>query len=155
MTPRGRTNQLLYQAELLLSMGHETDLEDEHVEARRLAREEGCLALLELALNALLREVTEHARLARHEWRELLVEGASPVAAVMELREIATQPDSWLTVLLARIEALHGVEGAARRETRTSLIISAERIALGEELQWCLREFKALLPRLREASLEW
>ncbi|GAB2783059.1 hypothetical protein GCM10027040_06340 [Halomonas shantousis] len=154
MTPRGRTNQLLYQADLLLGMGSETG-GDEHAEARRLASEEGALALLELALNALLREVTEHARLERHEWRELLAEGASPVAAVTELREIATTPDSWLAMLTVRLEALHGVDGAARRETRSAMIIGTAQASLGDELRWCLQEFKALLPRLREASLEW
>ena len=40
MTPRGRTNQLLYHAELLL--GAEVK-DDEHAAARRMAHEEGAL----------------------------------------------------------------------------------------------------------------
>ncbi len=69
MNPRSRTNQLLYQAELLLDVAPGSD---EHAQARRMAAEEGALALIELALESLLREVTEHARLERHDWRELL-----------------------------------------------------------------------------------
>lgn len=69
MTPRSRTNQLLYQAELLLEIPAGGD---EHREARRMAVEEGALALIELALESLLREVTEHALLEQHDWRELL-----------------------------------------------------------------------------------
>ena len=54
MTSRGRTNQLLYHAELLL--GAEVK-DDEHAAARRMAHEEGALATLEMALNAALREL--------------------------------------------------------------------------------------------------
>ena len=49
MTPRGRTNQLLYQAELLLAC---EPGDDEHAAARHMAIEEGTLALAELALDA-------------------------------------------------------------------------------------------------------
>ena len=153
MTPRSRTNQLLYQAELLLAL---PGGEDEHAASRRMAAEEGALALLELALNAALREVTEHTRLARHDWRELLGSDEEATAEVRRLRELKETPDSWLGVLTARIETLHSVDGAARRETGdASLIVAAGRMALVDELRWCLREFKASLSALRETSFEW
>ena len=156
MTPRGRTNQLIYQAELLLDRPAG---DDEHAVARRMASEEGALALLELALNAALREVTEHARLARHGWRELLGgEGNTPqtqIAELEQLRETARDPQSWLAILIARITALHDVEGVARRETGESLIIADDQVTLASELRWCLKEFKTSLNGLRETSAEW
>lgn len=153
MTPRSRTNQLLYQAELLLS---QPSGNDEHAASRRMASEEGALALLELALNAALRELTEHARLARHDWRELLGNGSEAIAEVRRLHELKEAPDSWLSILAARIEALHSVDGAARRESGgDTLIVAADRQALADELRWCLREFKSALSELRETSVEW
>lgn len=152
MTPAGRTNQLLYQAELLLTLSPESD--DEHAEARRRALEEGALATLELALNSLLREVTEHAHLEYHDWRQLLG-GDEPVAELTQLRALAERPESWLAVLLVRLEALHGVEGAARREAGGGLIAVSAGEPLARELAGCLKEFKALLPTLRETSQEW
>ncbi|MCG7599088.1 hypothetical protein MHM84_04770 [Halomonas sp. McH1-25] len=153
MTPRSRTNQLLYQAELLLNLSVGND---EHAASRRMAGEEGALALMELALNAALRELTEHARLARHDWRELLGNGGEAIAEVQRLREMREMPDSWLAVLTMRIETLHGVEGAARRESQDeTLIVAADRLALADELRWCLREFKTSLSELRETSIEW
>ncbi|GAA0557481.1 DUF6586 family protein [Halomonas salifodinae] len=152
MTPAGRTNQLLYQAELLLTQPPAEV--DEHEEARRRALEEGALATLELALNSLLREVTEHARLEHHDWRELL-DGDEPVAELTQLRALAERPESWLAVLLVRLEALHGVEGAARREAAGGLIAASAGEPLARELAGCLKEFKALLPALRETSQEW
>ena len=153
MTPRSRTNQLLYQAELLLNLAAG---DDEHAASRRMAGEEGALALMELALNAALREVTEHARLANHEWRELLGNDGEATAEVRRLREMQETPESWLAVLTARIGALHSVDGAARRENPDdSLIVAASRTSLADELRWCLREFKASLSELRETSVEW
>lgn len=152
MTPRGRTNQLIYQAELLLDVPKS---DDEHAVARRMAGEEGALALLELGLNAALREVTEHARLTRHDWRELLREGGEDTAEVRRLRELSQQPESWLHVLTSRLMALHSVDGAARRDSSDSLIVAAERVPLSDELRWCAREFKATLSELRETSFEW
>ncbi|RAR61427.1 hypothetical protein BCL93_10524 [Onishia taeanensis] len=153
MTPSGRTNQLLYQAELLLAVPAG---DDEHAVSRRMAVEEGALALLELALNSALRELTEHARLPRHDWRELLVTDARPVAELTQLAELATQPDSWLAWLLSRLETLHGVDGAARREEANPMTIAvAGQRLLGEELSGCLVEFKTTLARLRETSVEW
>lgn len=155
MTPRGRTNQLLYQAELLLE---QAPGDDEHASARRMALEEGALALLELALNAALRELTEHARLASHDWRELLVESREPVAALEHLRELARREDTWLAGLMSRFEALHGTEGVARRRMVASdpaLIASADTMALSEVLRDSLGEFKAMLALLRETSEEW
>lgn len=152
MTPRGRTNQLIYQAELLLDVARG---DGEHAAARRMAAEEGALALLELALNAALREVTEHARLAHHDWRELLGVRDVCVAELGRLRELAARPESWLATLIARIGALHGIDGAARREASESLIVAADRMALADELRWCSREFKATLDELRETSAEW
>ncbi|MGC3871939.1 DUF6586 family protein [Halomonas sp. GXIMD04776] len=163
MTPRGRTNQLIYQAELLLEVPAG---DDEHAVARRMACEEGALALLELALDAALREITEHARLTRHDWRELLIEkdedngkakgdSNDGIAELERLRELAAEPGTWLNVLIVRLEALQSVEGVARREAGSSLIVAADRIALGDELRWCLKKFKALLLELRETSIEW
>ncbi|WP_136064199.1 DUF6586 family protein [Modicisalibacter radicis] len=152
MTPRGRTNQLLYQAELLLACAPG---EDEHAAARRMAVEEGALALAELALDAALRELTEHAALARHDWRELLGEQGEDVAELRRLRVLRDDPDSWLATLCQRLHALHDVEGAARREASESLIVAADRMPLAEELRWCLGAFKAELAALRETSVEW
>ncbi|MGJ7460637.1 DUF6586 family protein [Halomonas sp. MA07-2] len=154
MTPRSRTNQLLYQAELLLDLPDSTD---EHAEARRMAAEEGALALFELALQSLLREVTEHARLERHDWRELLGAEGAGIAELHRLRELAAQSASWLAWLIARLEALHASEGVARRGTGASagLIAVGSGAALGEELRWCLAEAKAELAALRETSQEW
>lgn len=152
MTPRGRTNQLIYQAELLLDVASG---DDEHGTARRMAIEEGALALLELALNAALREFTEHARLAHHDWRELLGERGERIAELEQLRELASRPESWLATLMTRIAALHGVDGAARREASESLIVAADRVALADELRWCVSRFKQQLGDLRETSAEW
>ncbi|QJQ94112.1 MULTISPECIES: DUF6586 family protein [Halomonadaceae] len=155
MTPRGRTNQLLYQAELLLDIDGGTD---EHADARRAGAQEGALALAELALNAALRELTEHARLPRHEWRLLLGDAAPSLAELERLREEARSPQSWLAVLLNHVEALHSVEGASRRRpaaASTSLIATAEQPSLRDELRWCLAQFKAELNDLRETSVEW
>ncbi|EPC03500.1 hypothetical protein L861_18345 [Litchfieldella anticariensis FP35 = DSM 16096] len=154
MTPRGRTNQLLYQAELLLDT---MAGDDEHAVSRRLASEEGALALIELALNSALRELTEHAMLERHDWRELLVEDERRLAELERLRELVRRDGSWLALLLQRIERLHGVEGAARRESSISpaLITTAERLSLADELRWCVEEFKRELASMRETSFEW
>lgn len=154
MTQRSRTNQLLYQAELLLEIPAG---DDEHREARRMAVEEGALALFELALESLLREVTEHALLAHHDWRELLGSRGAGIAELQRLRELVTRPDSWLAWLVARLEALHDSEGVARRATGAAqgLIAVGSRAALADELRWCLGEAKAEIAALRETSEEW
>lgn len=154
MTPRARTNQLLYQAELLLGTPCG---EDEHAEARRMAAEEGALALTELALESLLREVTEHARLERHAWRELLGPEGAGIAELHRLRELAAQPGSWLAWLIPRLELLHASEGAARRRSGAGagLIAVGSAAALGEELHGCLQAAKAEVAALRETSQEW
>jgi hypothetical protein len=154
VTPRSRTNQLLYQAELLLDT---PPGDDEHAEARRMAAEEGALALAELALQSLLREVTEHARLERHEWRELLGAEGAGIAELHRLRELAARPDSWLAWLIGRLEALHSSDGVARRRSGAAagLIAVGSGVALGDELRWCLAEAKAELAALRETSEEW
>ncbi|MBE0487473.1 MAG: hypothetical protein IBX53_00210 [Halomonas sp.] len=154
MTPRARTNQLLYQAELLLDT---PEGGDEHAEARRMAAEEGALALAELALESLLREVTEHARLERHAWRELLGAEGAGIAELHRLRELAARPDSWLAWLVGRLETLHSSEGVARRRSGAAagLIAVGSGAALGDELRWCLAEAKAELAALRETSQEW
>ncbi|MBB3332194.1 hypothetical protein BDK63_003088 [Halomonas campaniensis] len=154
MTPRSRTNQLLYQAELLLDT---PPGDDEHAEARRMAAEEGALALAELALQSLLREVTEHARLERHAWRELLGTEGAGIAELHRLRELAARPDSWLAWLVGRLEALHSSDGVARRRSGAAagLIAVGSGAALGDELRWCLAEAKAEIAALRETSEEW
>lgn len=154
MTLRSRTNQLLYQAELLLQTRSGAD---EHAEPRRMAAEEGALALAELALESLLREVTEHARLGRHDWRELLGDEVAGIAELQRLRELASRPDSWLAWLVVRLEALHGGDGVARRSSGATqgLIAIGSGAALGDELAWCLGEAKTELAALRETSEEW
>lgn len=153
MTPRARTNQLLYQAELLLALPAG---DDEHAVARRMAAEEGGLALLELALESLLREVTEHAHLERHDWRELLGPEGAGIAELHRLRELAARPDSWLSRLLARLEALHGPDGAARRRpSNPGVIAVGGGASLAEKLGDCVREAKRELAALRETSEEW
>lgn len=154
MTPRGRTNQLLYQAELILDINPGND---EHAEARRMAAEESALALAELALESLLREVTEHARLAHHDWRELLGSEGAGIAELHRLRELAARPESWLGWLLQRIEALHESAGVARRSSaaQPGLIAVGSSAALGDELRACLKEAKREIAALRETSQEW
>ncbi|APE31952.1 hypothetical protein BOX17_13915 [Halomonas aestuarii] len=153
MTPRSRTNQLLYQAELLLGL---PGGDDEHAEARRMAAEEGCLALLELTLESLLREVTEHAHLERHDWRELLGPQGAGIAELQRLRELAGRPDSWLSGLLARLEALHGSDGVARRRrSNPGVIAVGGSPSLADELSECVREAKREIAALRETSEEW
>ncbi|KAA0014313.1 hypothetical protein F0A17_01270 [Billgrantia pellis] len=154
MSPRARTNQLLYQAELILDTAPG---DDEHAEARRMAAEEAALALTELALESLLREVTEHARFARHEWRELLGPEGAGIAELHRLRELATRPGSWLAWLLVRIEALHGSDGVARRKNaaQPGLIAVGSGAALSEEMRACLQEAKREIATLRETSQEW
>lgn len=153
MTPRARTNQLLYQAELLLAL---PSGDDEHAEARRMAAEEGGLALLELALESLLREVTEHAHLERHDWRELLGAEGAGIAELHRLRELAARPESWLSALLARLEALHGTDGVARRRpANPGLIAVGGAASLADELGECVREAKREIAALRETSEEW
>ncbi|WP_110655916.1 DUF6586 family protein [Salinicola halimionae] len=158
MTSPARTNQLLYQAELLLTLGMveaQKPDRDEHATARRMALEEAALGQLELALNALLREVTEHTDLTHDDWRAWLQATTIHVAELERLRTLADEPESWLAILLERLRALHGDEGAARREAPRRLIASAGEPMLAETLRWCHREFKTLLPSLREGSSEW
>ncbi|MGL6215123.1 DUF6586 family protein [Billgrantia desiderata] len=154
MTPRSRTNQLLYQAELLLDIDPGND---EHAEARRMASEEAALALAELALESLLREITEHARLPRHDWHELLGGEGLGIAELHRLRELAARPDSWLAWLLQRIEALHDSAGVARRgrPSAAGMIAVGGSAALGDELRACLEEAKREIQSLRETSQEW
>ena len=155
MTPRARTNQLLYQAELLLDAPAR---DDEHAESRRMAQEEGALALLELALEALLRDVTEHAHLAEHDWQELLLGPQRlAVAEVQRLRVLADDGDTWLGWLVDRLSALHGDGGVARRRDTgsTQLISIAGQALLGDELRSCVRDAKREIAALRETSEEW
>jgi len=154
VTPRSRTNQLLYQATLLLDVPAG---EDEHAQARRMAVEEGSLALAELVLQSLLREVTEHAHLERHDWRELLGPEGAGIAELQRLRELAARPDSWLAWLIGKLEALHSSDVVARRATGAArgLIAVGSGAALGDELRDCLDDAKAEIAALRETSEEW
>ncbi|MFD2189785.1 DUF6586 family protein [Pistricoccus aurantiacus] len=153
MTPSGRTNQLLYQAELLLTL---PDGEDEHAPGRRRASLEGALAMTELALDSLLREVTEHTGLQTFDWRRLLRDSTPAPAEISHLRELAAEPDSWLSQLLTSLEALHGCDGVSPggRPGVTAMIATAGP-SPGERLSRQLREFKALLAAFRESSREW
>ncbi|WP_069384240.1 DUF6586 family protein [Halomonas caseinilytica] len=157
MTPRARTNQLLYQAELLLAV---VPGDDEHGEARRMAAEEGALALLELALASLVRELTElteHAVQSGEDWRHLLLSDDVRLAELDRLRSLAERPDSWLARLLARLEALHSSDGVARRSSGAAqgLIAVGGVDDLGAELLECLGEAKREIGDLRQTSEEW
>lgn len=159
MTPRARTNQLLYQAELLLDIDTR---DDEHREARLRAGEEGALALLELALNALLRDVSSHAQLGSHDWRELLVgetDDQPALAELQRLRSLALDGESWLGWLMLRLEALHSDQGAAstrRGLVNAQLISVSDSVGpLEEQLRGCIRAARREIASLRETSEEW
>lgn len=153
MSPRARTNQLLYQAELLvgLPLG-----DDEHAPARQMAIEESALALFELALNSMLKEVSEHARLESHYWQQLLASDGPAVAELQRLRDLMHQPESWLYWLTAQLERLHSSEGAAkRRMVNPSMIAIGSQAPLTEQLLTHLAAAKQEIAALRETSQEW
>lgn len=153
MSDQSRTNQLLYQAELLATS---TTDDDEHATARRMAQEEGALALFELALTSLLREVTEHARLSQHDWRYLLSDEGPAMAELQRLRDLAHEPDSWLSWLVGQLDKLHSSDGAAkRRAAHPSMIAVGEQASLGEQLAAQLNAAKREVAALRETSQEW
>lgn len=158
MSARSRTNQLLYQAELLLDAPRlvQGDPADEHRQARRMACEEGAVAMLELALASLVAEVCETCRWPGLAWRDVLEQPPRPVAEIERLRTLLHEPDSWLARLMARIDGLHDADGVARRtEQQRDVIATTQRLSLAEELRWCLDQFKRLLPELRETGVEW
>lgn len=158
MTHRARTNQLLYQAELLLMTAPRArhDEEDEVTDARRQALREGALAMLELALASLLREVTEHAGLEHCHWQELLGDVSLSCAELVRLRELADQPSSWLSWLLAGLEELHSPQGRRCRKIQTGRIAVVEIGASSEDGLWtCLSGIKNEIEGLRETGQEW
>lgn len=152
MSSTARTNQLLHHAELLLAQEGGSD---EQAMARRMALEEAALATLELALESLLREVTEHTNRTLEGWRAWFEATDVQVAELERLRALADREESWLDVLLKQLAALHADSGAASRRQITGLIASGQAPDLADQLRWCHREFKALLPDLREGSQEW
>lgn len=153
MSSRSRTNQLLYQAELLVSMPHG---DDEHAAARQMALEEGALALFELALSSLLREVTEHARLDERRWQVLLAHDGPALAELQRLRDLKEQPESWLNWLTMQLERLHSSDGAARRSVQNPAMIAVvSQVALRQQLLENLLAAKREIGALRETSMEW
>ena len=153
MNARSRTNQLLYQAELLAIIPAG---EDEHAPARQMALEESALALFELALESLLREVTEHARLPEHRWHVLLSQQGPALAELQRLRDLNAQPESWLNWLTGQLERLHSDEGAARRTTHNPAMIKVDsQASLPQQLLDNLQAAKREIAALRETSLEW
>ncbi|MFC0269356.1 DUF6586 family protein [Kushneria aurantia] len=152
MSDQGRTNQLLYQALLMLEVPPGSD---EHGEARRMALEEGALSMLALALESLVREIAHTCRWPDMPWREVLVNPPGRVAEIEQLRELMARPDSWLSRLLGHIDHLHTAEGAARHGRRERTIATSLNPALGRELLACHEAFRQLLPQLRETSHEW
>ncbi|MCB8890298.1 DUF6586 family protein [Vreelandella malpeensis] len=153
MSSRARTNQLLYQAELL---AESPGGDDEHAAARRMAIEEGALALFELALEAFLAEVTEHARLDTRRWQVLLATDGPPLAELKRLGDLARDPDSWLGWLVGKLVMLHGDDGVARRRSSNPAMIALDgEPPLGDELRHRLRQAKQDMAALRETSLEW
>ncbi|MDQ7733621.1 hypothetical protein QT231_12995 [Halomonas sp. SpR1] len=153
MNARARTNQLLYQAELLATSPAG---EDEHAPARQMALEESALALFELALESLLREVTEHARLPEHRWTVLLAQDGPALAELQRLRDLAAQPESWLNWLMVQLERLHSDDGAARRMVHNPAMIAVGNpTGLRQQVLDKLQAAKAEIGALRETSLEW
>ena len=153
MMARSRTNQLLYQAELLVDLPAGSD---EHSVARQMAIEESALSLFELALNSFLKEVTEHARLSRHDWQVLLGPEGPQVAELQRLRDLKGEPESWLNWLCTRLEKLHSSEGAASRRVKNpSMIALGSQSAPLEELLESLHAAKREMAALRETSQEW
>ena len=153
MSSPSRTNQLLYQAELLVTMPTGND---EHAQSRQMALEESALALFELALESLLREVTEHARLDEHRWRVLLAKDGPALAELQRLRDLKDQPESWLNWLAVQLERLHSDDGAARRTVQNPAMIAVgSQIGLRQQLLDNLLAAKREIGALRETSLEW
>ncbi|MGM0833980.1 MAG: DUF6586 family protein [Pseudomonadota bacterium] len=153
MSPRSRTNQLLYQVELLVGL---PSGDDEHAQARQIAIEESALALFELALNSLLKEVTEHARLNEHDWKALLDERGPAVAELQRLRDTMRQPDSWLNWLIGQVEKLHSDNGAGQRTVQNpSMIAVGSQTTLANQLLANLTAAKHDIAALRETSQEW
>lgn len=153
MSSRSRTNQLLYQAELLVML---PSGDDEHAPSRQMALEESALAHFELALESLLREVTEHARLNEHHWRVLLAQDGPALAELQRLRDLKAQPESWLNWLVVQLERLHSDDGAARRTTHNPAMIAVgNQTGLRQQLLDNLQAAKREIGALRETSLEW
>ncbi|MFC0338822.1 hypothetical protein SAMN05421848_0343 [Kushneria avicenniae] len=152
MSHQGRTNQLLYQAMLLLE---QPAGDDEHADARRRALEEGALSMIEMALESVIKEIAHTCRWPPMHWRTVLEQPPARVAEIELLRELMAQPDSWLGRLLTLSDRLHGEEGAARLRRHDNMIASSQNESLSRELARCLKDFRALLPRLRETSYEW
>ena len=153
MNARSRTNQLLYQAELLATLEAGGD---EHAPSRQMALEEGALALFELALESLLREVTEHARLSEHRWGVLLSQQGPKLAELQRLRDLQAQPESWLNWLTGQLERLHSDEGAARRRVdNPAMIAVGNQTNSGQQVLENLQAAKREIGALRETSLEW
>lgn len=153
MTSRSRTNQLFYQVQLIASMSTN---DDEHAIARKMALEESALALMELALDSLLKEVTEHARLETRDWRFLLSDDGPDIAELQRLRDLAKEPGSWLGWLLLQLDRLHSDEGAARRSaSNPGMIALGSESEFVDQLMRCLESAKADVAQLRETSQEW
>lgn len=153
MSARARTNQLLYQAELLAATPAG---DDEHAPVREMAFEEGALALFELALESLLREVTEHARLSEHRWQVLLASDGPALAELQRLRDLQNQPESWLNWLIGQLIQLRSDEGAARRAVHNPAMIAVgNQVGLRRQVLDNLQAAKREIAALRETSLEW
>ncbi|MGM0614807.1 MAG: DUF6586 family protein [Pseudomonadota bacterium] len=153
MTPKSRTNQLFYHAQLMADMPAG---DDEHVTARKMAMEESALALLELALESMLKELTEHARLDTHRWQVLLAADGPDVAELQRLRDIAADAESWLGWLLFQLERLHSDQGAARRPVANpGMIALGSETEFADQLLQCIQSAKAEVAELRETSQEW
>ncbi|WP_447895799.1 MULTISPECIES: DUF6586 family protein [unclassified Vreelandella] len=153
MSARTRTNQLLYQTELLI----ETPVAaGEQAIVRQMAIEEGALALFELALNSFLAEVTEHARLDTRRWQTLLAADGPQVAELTRLRDLAAQPDSWLHWLISQLMKLQSDEGAARRPVSNPSMIALDgEVSLARALHANVQAAKREMAGLRETSQEW
>ncbi|NOG32207.1 hypothetical protein HLB35_11360 [Halomonas sp. TBZ9] len=153
MTPKSRTNQLFYHAQL---MADTPAGDDEHAAARKMAMEESALALLELALESMLKELTEHARLDTHRWQLLLAADGPDVAELQRLRDVAADADSWLGWLIFQLERLHSDQGAGRRSVANpGMIALGSETEFADQLLQCIQSAKTEVAQLRETSQEW
>lgn len=153
MTPKSRTNQLLYHAQLIADMPAG---DDEHTASRKMAVEESALALMELALESMLKELTEHARLDTHRWQVLLATDGPAVAELQRLKEMAGDVDTWLGWLLFQLDRLHSDQGAARRPSVTpGMIALGSETEFADQLLQCIESAKIAVAQLRETSQEW
>ncbi|ANF57888.1 DUF6586 family protein [Halotalea alkalilenta] len=151
MEARRRTNQLLYRADLLLGQPAVGDVEQQLVDARRAALEEGALALIDLALDALVAELLRLPTWPQGGWRSGLIQGADDNAELSRLSAALLSPEGELRALGESLEALRGFEVKAPVRPGMIAVGNAQR----PSVEMSLVRLKALTNELRESALEW